>query len=246
MSDIMITGGADACITPGILGAFCQIGATCTSFNSNPTKASRPFNKDRDGFVLSEGAWMFIFEELEHALRRGRTIYGEVAGYAATCDAYHMSRPLPSGQYSAEAMTQALEDAAIRAEEVDYINAYGNATRVNDSYETMVIHQVFGDHAKKLMVSSIKSMIGHSIGSCGAGGVAASLMALSEGIVPPTINYEVPDPECDLDYVPNQARIAQVKVAMCNTLAFGSKNAVLILKKYNPQTNPRTPSVLGH
>ncbi len=234
MADIMLTGGSDACVTPGILGAFCQIGATCTSFNATPAKASRPFNKDRDGFVLGEGAWMFIFEELTHALRRGRRIYGELAGYAATCDAYHMSRPLPSGQYSAQAMRQALNDAAISAAEVDYINAYGNATRVNDSYESMVIHQVFEEHANRLMVSSIKSMIGHSIGSCGAGAVAATLMAVSEGIVPPTINYEVTDPECDLDYVPNQARVAQVKVALCNTIAFGSKNSVLILKKYDP------------
>ena len=233
-ADMILTGGSDACVTPGILGAFCQIGAPCTSFNSTPTKASRPFNKDRDGFVLAEGAWMFIFEELTHALRRGRRIYGEVAGYAATCDAYHMSRPLPSGQYSAQAMRQALHDASIRATDVDYINAYGNATRVNDSYESMVIHQVFEEHAKRLMVSSIKSMIGHSIGSCGAGGVAATLMAISEGLVPPTINYEVTDPECNLDYVPNQARVAQVKVALCNTIAFGSKNSVLILKKYDP------------
>ena len=234
MADLLLTGGSDACVTSGILGAFCQIGATCTNFNNNPKKASRPFNQDRDGFVIGEGAWIFVLEELNHALRRGARIYGEIAGYGSTCDAYHMSRPLPSGRYSAEAMNLALLDAMVRPEEVDYINAYGNATRINDSYETSVIKQVFGQHAKKLMVSSIKSMIGHSIGSCGAGGVAATLMAISEGIVPPTINYEVPDPECDLDYVPNVARSADVKVALCNTLAFGAKNSVLILRHFEP------------
>lgn len=231
MTDILLTGGSDACITPGILGAFCQIGATCTNFNNDPKRASRPFNKDRNGFVIGEGAWMFVLEELNHALRRGAKIYGEVVGYGTTCDAYHMSRPLPSGQFSVEAIRLALLDAMVLPEEIDYVNAYGNGTRINDSYETMVFKLVFGQHAKRLMISSIKSMIGHSIGSCGAAGVAAILMVLSEGIIPPTINYEVPDPECDLDYVPNFARTAKVNVALCNTLAFGAKNSVLILRR---------------
>jgi len=231
-NDIILTGGADAPIAPLILGAFCQIGAVSSHFNETPKKASRPFNKDRDGFVISEGSWVFIFEELHHALDRGATIYAEVSGYGSTCDAYHMSRPLPSGKYSVQAIRLALMDAMIQPDEVDYFNAYGNATPINDSYETMVIKKAFGEHAYKLMVSSIKSMIGHSIGACGAGGVAASLMAISKGIVPPTINYEVQDPECDLDYVPNHARIAEVNVALCNTLAFGAKNAVLVVRKF--------------
>lgn len=230
--DIILTGGADAPISPGILGAFCQMGAVSTNFNHAPQKASRPFNKDRDGFVIGEGAWIFIFEELKHALRRGAKIYAEVVGYGSTCDAFHMSRPLPSGKYSVEAMNLALLDAMIHPEEVDYINAYGNATPINDSYETMVIKKVFSKHAYELMVSSTKSMIGHAIGACGAGGVAAALLAISEGIVHPTINYENPDPDCDLNYVANEARRYETKIALCNTLAFGSKNAVMILKKF--------------
>lgn len=230
-ANLAITGGADAAVSPGILGAFCQMGAVTTNFNNRPQKASRPFNKDRDGFVIGEGSWVFIFEELNHALRRNAKIYAEVIGYGSTCDAYHMSRPLPSGKYSIQAMESAIIDAMIQPKDVDYINAYGNATLINDSYETMVIKKVFGKHAYKLMVSSTKSMLGHSIGACGAGGVASALLAISEGIVPPTINYEVPDPDCDLDYVPNVARRCEVKIALCNTLAFGSKNAVMIVRK---------------
>jgi 3-oxoacyl-[acyl-carrier-protein] synthase II len=231
--DIALTGGADAAVSPGILGAFCQMGAVTTRFNHAPHRGCRPFNKDRDGFVIGEGGWLFIFEELNHALRRGATIYGEVGGYAATCDAYHMSKPLPTGTYTAKAINLALADAMALPSEVDYVNAYGNSTPINDSYETMVIKQVFGKHAHRLMISSTKSMIGHSIGACGAGGVAATLLAISGGIVHPTINYEVPDPACDLDYVPNVARRAEVKMAVCNTLAFGSKNAAMVLRKFD-------------
>jgi 3-oxoacyl-[acyl-carrier-protein] synthase II len=231
--DIALTGGADAAVSPGILGAFCQMGAVTTRFNHAPHRGCRPFNKDRDGFVIGEGSWLFIFEELNHALRRGATIYGEVAGYAATCDAYHMSKPLPAGTFTAKAINLALADAMALPSEVDYVNAYGNSTPINDSYETMVIKQVFGTHARRLMISSTKSMIGHSIGACGAGGVAATLLAVSGGIVHPTINYEVPDPACDLDYVPNVARRAQVRMAVCNTLAFGSKNAAMVLRKFD-------------
>jgi 3-oxoacyl-[acyl-carrier-protein] synthase II len=234
-TEILLAGGADAPITPAILGAFCQIGAVSMNFNDTPQKASRPFNKDRDGFVLGEGSWMFVLEELNHALRRDATIYGELIGYAAKCDAFHMSRPLPSGEYTAQAMKLALNDAMVEPHDIDYIAAYGNATPVNDSYETMVIKNVFGSSAPRLLVSSIKSMIGHPIGSCGAGQLAASLMAISTGIVPPTINYEVPDPECDLDYVPNSARVAEVRTALCNTLAFGSKNAALVVRRFDPQ-----------
>jgi 3-oxoacyl-[acyl-carrier-protein] synthase II len=231
-ADVALTGGADAAVSPGILGAFCQMGAVATRFNDTPQRACRPFNKDRDGFVIGEGGWIFIFEELNHALRRGATIYGEVSGYAATCDAYHMSKPLPAGTYTAKAINMALADAMALPSEVDYVNAYGNSTPINDSYETMVIKQVFGHHATRLMISSTKSMVGHSIGACGAGGVAATLLAIYRNIVHPTINYDLPDPACDLDYVPNVARAAEVKLAVCNTLAFGSKNAAMVLRKF--------------
>lgn len=228
---ILLSGGSDACVTPGILGAFCQMGATCMGFNDNPKKASRPFNADRSGFVISEGAWIFVVEEMEHAKRRGARIYGEIAGYGATCDAYHMSRPDPSGKYTANAMRLALADAHVAASEVEFITAYGNATEINDSYETMVIKKVFGKHAYNIPVSSIKSMIGHPIGASGAANAAAALLAFFENILPPTINYESPDPLCDLDYVPNVSRQARVSIALSNTLAFGAKNSVLILKR---------------
>ncbi len=230
--NVAITGGADAPVSPGILGAFCQMGAVATGFNKTPKKASRPFNKDRDGFVIGEGSWIFIFEELNHAIRRNAKIYAEIVGYGSTCDAHHMSRPLPSGKYSTQAIRLALLDAMIQPQDVDYINAYGNATQINDSYETMVIKTVFTEHAYKLLISSTKSMIGHSMGACGAGGVAAALLALSEGIVHPTINYELPDPDCDLNYVPNKAVRGEIKIALCNTLAFGSKNSAMVLKKF--------------
>ncbi len=229
---MLLTGGSDACVTPGILGAFCQMGATCMGFNDNPTKASRPFNRDRSGFVIAEGAWVFVAEELSHALRRNAKIYGEIAGYGATCDAYHMSRPDPSGKHTANAMRLALVDAHMSASEMEFIAAYGNATAINDSYETMVIKKVFGEYAYKIPVSSVKSMLGHPIGSSGAQNVAAALMTFNEDILPPTINYENPDPMCDLDYVPNYSREQKVSTAMSNTLAFGAKNSVLILKKY--------------
>jgi 3-oxoacyl-[acyl-carrier-protein] synthase II len=196
-------------------------------------RASRPFNKDRDGFVLGEGAWIFVFEELEHALQRKAKIYGEVAGYGATCDAWHMAKPHPSGEFTARAISSALENACVAPEEVGLFEAYGNSTPVNDSYETGVIKKVFGKHAYNLVVPSIKSMIGHPLGASGAQQVAAVAMVFQEGIVHPTINYEVPDPECDLNYVPNQSSKRKVDVAVCSSIAFGAKNSAVVLSKFN-------------
>jgi len=231
MADLIITGGADACVDPGILGAFCQMGAVSTRADDFK-KASRPFNKDRDGFVIAEGSWIFLLEEMEHALARNATIYGEIVGYGATCDAWHMSKPHPSGDYTAAAIRAALADAGLNTTDIDIFEAYGNATPINDSYETAVIKKVFGEHAYKLVVPSVKSMLGHPIGAAGAQQVAAVLLALAEGFIHPTINYEVPDPDCDLDCVPNQGRDGEFNAAICNSLAFGSKNAAIIIKKF--------------
>lgn len=237
--DLVIAGGADACVTPGILGAFCQMGAVSTHFNNEPRRASRPFNRDRDGFVIAEGAWLFILEAVEHAIRRKAKIYAELAGYGATCDAYHMSNPHPSGRYTAEAIRLALIDAHLSPKDIQYFNAYGNSTPINDSYETKVIKIVFGKHAYRLAVSSTKSMLGHPIGAAGACGLAASVMAISDGWIPPTINQENPDPACDLDYVPNLARPGNIYAAVCNTLAFGSKNSALVVKRFELRKKSR-------
>lgn len=228
-SDVLITGGADACVTSGILAAFCQMGAVSTM---NEKKASRPFNKDRDGFVIAEGSWIFVLEALDHAVRRKAHIYGELIGYGATCDAWHMAKPHPSGDYTAEAIKIALEDAGIDPEQVDIFEAYGNATPINDSYETNVVKKVFGAHAKELVMPSVKSLLGHPIGAAGSQQVAAALLALNHGFVHPTINYEVPDPECDLDYVVNKGREGKFKIAVCNSLAFGAKNACIVVRNY--------------
>lgn len=209
------------------------MGATSTRFNDTPLTASRPFNKDRDGFVIGEGSWIFVVEELGYALRRGAKIYGEIAGYGATCDAYHMSKPDPTGRFTAVAIQTALRDAHITIDEVEHINAYGNATVINDSYETMVFKRVFGHRAYKIPINSVKSMIGHPIGACGAAGVTSVLLAMAEDVIHPTINYEIPDPECDLDYVPNVSRRQRVGVALVNTLAFGAKNSALVIQKCN-------------
>lgn len=231
MTDILLSGGSDACVTPAILGAFCRIGAASTQYNDTPKKASRPFDKGRDGFVISEGAWVFILEELGHAEKRGAKIYGEVAGYGATCDAYHMTRPLPSGEETARAIEIALKDAEVEKAQVDYINAHGTSTPVNDGYETMVLKKVFGELAYKIPISSTKSMIGHGVGAAGAAGIAAALLTMENSFIHPTINQETPDPECDLDYVPNVGREKKVDVALCDGLAFGAKNSAVVLKK---------------
>lgn len=229
LSDRIIAGGADACVTSAIVAAFCQMGAISTR---NDQKASRPFNKDRDGFVIAEGGWMFVLEELEHALNRKSKIYGELVGYGATCDAWHMSKPHPSGEYTSRAIQMALTDAEINPAEVDVFEAYGNATPVNDSYETAIVKKVFGNHAYKMVVPSVKSMLGHPIGAAGGQQLAAALLALNEDYIHPTINYEIPDPDCDLDCVPNQGRQGKFRIAVCNSLAFGGKNAAIVVKKF--------------
>ncbi len=229
-ADAMITGGAEAPITRMSMAGFCS--NTALSTNPDPSSASRPFDANRDGFVMGEGAGIVVIEELEHALQRGATIYAEIVGYGSTGDAYHITSPAPAGEGGARAMMMALEDGGVNPEEVDYINAHGTSTPYNDKYETMAVKEVFKDHAYKLAVSSTKSMTGHLLGA--AGGVEAifSVLALKEGILPPTINLETPDPECDLDYVANEARHKQISYAMSNSLGFGGHNATLVFKKY--------------
>lgn len=231
LSDIAICGGADACVTPGILATFCQMKVTSTHYNDSPKIASRPFDRDRDGFVIGEGAWIFVLEEFEKAKSRNANIYAEICGYEATCDAYHQTSPHPQGIYSTRAIRCAIKDAGLKPEEINFILAYGNSTPVNDPHETMIIKKVFGQNAYKIPVSSIKSMIGHPIGASGAAQVAASALAIKEGFIPPTINHNNPDQKCDLDYVPNKSRLTKIKTALCNTLSFGGKNAAIVLKE---------------
>jgi 3-oxoacyl-[acyl-carrier-protein] synthase II len=231
ITDVMITGGAEAVITPLALGGFCSMRALSTR-NDAPEKASRPFDMDRDGFIMGEGSGILILEDLETALERGAKIYAEVVGYGLTADAYHVSAPDPEGEGAAQCMRMALEFAGLRPDDIDYINAHGTSTKLNDSSENKAIKAVFGDHAYKLAISSTKSVTGHLLG--GAGGIEAIFTALTlkTGIIPPTMNYETPDPECDLDYVPNVPRKAQVKLAMSNSYGFGGTNASLIFKAY--------------
>ncbi|OEG00360.1 beta-ketoacyl-[acyl-carrier-protein] synthase II [Vulcanibacillus modesticaldus] len=230
-ADVMIAGGAEATIAPLAVAGFSSMKALSTR-NDEPKKASRPFDKDRNGFVMGEGAGVLILESLDHALNRGAKIYAEVIGYGATGDAYHFTAPAPEGQGAARAMKLALKRANIKPEEVDYINAHGTSTELNDKYETMAIKSVFTDHAYKLAVSSTKSVTGHLLGAAGAIEGIAIAMAITHGIIPPTINYENPDPECDLDYVPNESRKQEIKVALSNSLGFGGHNATIVMKKY--------------
>jgi 3-oxoacyl-[acyl-carrier-protein] synthase II len=230
-ADAIITGGVESTITPLAVSGFNAMKALSTR-NQEPEKASRPFDKDRDGFVMGEGCGIILLEELEHALNRGAKIYAEIIGYGLTGDAYHITAPAPDGEGAARCMAMALKDAGIHPEEVDYINAHGTSTDYNDLYETIAIKTVFKEHAKRVPVSSTKSMTGHLLG--GAGGVESifTILTLYYGVIPPTINYETPDPECDLDYVPNVARKANVRVALSNSFGFGGTNAVLIFKKF--------------
>lgn len=229
-ADVIVAGGAEASITEMTIAGFSNM--TALSTNPDPKKASRPFDKNRDGFVIAEGAGVIILEELEHALNRGAQIYGEMIGYGSTGDAYHITSPAPNGEGAARAMMLALEDAGIPAEQVDYINAHGTSTPLNDLYETKAIKEVFKEHAFELSVSSTKSMTGHMLGA--AGGVEAifSLLTIKDGILPPTINYETPDEELDLDYVPNIAKKKEVHVVLSNSLGFGGHNASLAFKKF--------------
>jgi 3-oxoacyl-[acyl-carrier-protein] synthase II len=230
-ADVMVTGGTESCITTLGVGGFCALKALSTR-NDAPEKASRPFDRERDGFVMAEGAGIVILESLEHAKKRSAHIYAEIVGYGMTADAYHMTAPDPDGEGAMRAMLLALKDAGINPQEVDYINAHGTSTALNDKIETLAIKRAFGSYAKKLMVSSTKSMTGHLLGAAGGVEFVACCLAIKEGLVPPTINYEYPDPDCDLDYVPNTARRAKVEVAISNSLGFGGHNATLALRKF--------------
>ena len=227
-ADVVLTGGAEAAVTPLGLGGFYALKALSTR-NDEPQKASRPFDRDRDGFVLGEGAGVLVFEELEHARRRGAKIYAEVLGFGMSDDGYHITAPLEDGAAAATAMTLALKDGNLNPEEIDYINAHGTSTRLNDAAETRAIKSVFGDHAYKLAVSSTKSMIGHLLGAAAAVELIATILCINNNFIHPTINLENPDPECDLDYVPNTARETRIKAAISNSFGFGGHNACIVV-----------------
>jgi len=228
----MIAGGADAPISHGILLAFEKMKVISTKRWDDPSKSSRPFNLDRDGFVLGEGAWMFVVEDLDHAQARGARILAELAGYASTCDAYHRVQIAPDVVEPVRAIELALADANLAKDEIGYVNLHGTSTQLNDKLETMALKKCFGPRAHDIPMSSTKSMIGHPQGACGAAGVAATILSLRSGTIHPTINLDNPDPECDLDYVPNQSRQKPFDAALCNCIAFGSKNSALILKRF--------------
>jgi len=230
-ADIMVTGGSEAATTPMGFGGFCALKALSTR-NDAPEKASRPFDRERDGFIMGEGAAVIVLEELEHAKKRGARIYCELIGYGMSGDAYHMTAPEPSGDGAIRCMIASLEDGKINVEDVDYINAHGTSTPLNDKMETSAIRQVFGDHADKLSVSSTKGVTGHLLGATGGAELIACAKEIETGTIPPTINYEFPDPECDLDYVPNEARKKEVNVAISNSLGFGGHNVTLAVKKF--------------
>jgi len=230
--DAVIAGGSEATITPMGLGGFCAMKAL-SSRNDDPERASRPFDKDRDGFVMGEGAAILILEELEFARGRGAKIYAELCGYGASGDAHHVTAPAPGGEGAVRCMRAALEDARIRPEEVEHINAHGTSTHYNDQCETMAIKTVFGEHARNLAVSSTKSMTGHLLGAAGAVEGAFSVLALRDGVIPPTINYTTPDPECDLDYVPNEARRKAIRYALSNSFGFGGTNSCLLFGRFD-------------
>jgi len=229
-ADVMVSGGSEAAVLPLAIGAFSTMHAMSRR-NDDPAGASRPFDKDRDGFVLSEGSAVVVLEEREHAQKRGAHIYGELIGYGATADAYHITSPSPEGEGNARAMRMALAEAGIGPADIDYINAHGTSTQPNDREETAAIKQVFGEHAHKLLVSSTKSMSGHLLGAAGSFEAIACLLALRDGCIPPTINYTTPDPALDLDYVPNEARAKPIKTALSNSMGFGGHNASLIFTR---------------
>ncbi len=231
-AEAMITGGTEANITPLTIGGFNSMKALSTR-NDEPEKACRPFEKNRDGFVVAEGAGIIILEELQFALRRNAKIYGELVGYGYTGDAYHITAPSPDGDGAVRSMRMAIKDAGLKSEDVDYINAHGTSTQLNDLTETIAIKTVFGDHAKEIPISATKSMTGHLLGAAGSTEAIFTILALRDGIMPPTINYDEPDPQCDLDYVPNVARRQPLNIAMSNAFGFGGTNATLIFKKFS-------------
>jgi 3-oxoacyl-[acyl-carrier-protein] synthase II len=230
-ADVMIAGGTEAAVCPMALGGFANMKAI-SSRNDDPARASRPFDADRDGFVLGEGAGIVVLEELEHAVARGANIVAELAGFGATSDAFHITAPAPEGEGSARAMREALRDAELAPDDIDYINAHGTSTELNDKYETAAIKAVFGSRAGEIAVSSSKSMTGHLLGAAGGIEFIFTALTLKSSVIPPTINYETPDPECDLDYVPNQAREAKTSAALSNSFGFGGHNAVLAVRGF--------------
>jgi len=228
---MFLAGGADSPITPGIIKGYTLLRALTQSWNHAPERASRPFSADRDGFVLSEGSWMFVLEDYEHARARGARIYAEIAGYGATCEAFHRVRMSDSPEEPARAIALALQEARISPSDIQYVNLHGTSTEMNDRVETRALKLALGERAPKVPMSGLKSQIGHAQGACGSAGIAATLIAMEHGQVPPTINLDQPDPECDLDYVPDIGRKAQIEHAICNCVGFGSKNSALILRK---------------
>jgi 3-oxoacyl-[acyl-carrier-protein] synthase II len=229
--EVMITGGVDAPLAPGILAGFNLMTVLTNEWNDEPHRASRPFARDRSGIVLGEGAWIYVLEEYQRARMRGARIYAEVTGYGSTCDAYHRVRLEESGDEPARAMTLAMQDAGRSVEEIDYVNLHGTSTVLNDRIETHALKLAFGERARRIPMSATKSQLGHPQGASGAAGLAAALCAMHTNVIPPTINLDEPDPDCDLDYVPNHAREGQVRIALCNCIGFGSKNSALIIEK---------------
>jgi 3-oxoacyl-[acyl-carrier-protein] synthase II len=227
--DALLSGGTDGCVLPGMIFGFSRMRAVSTGYNHRPAHASRPFDRGRDGFVLGEGAWMFVLEREDRAVARGATCYARIESYAATCDAYHRVQMDPDGREIVRCIETALEKAHRRREEIGYINYHGTSTQLNDAVESRCVRRVFGCHADRIPGSSTKSMIGHPQGASGAAGVAATALALTRGVLPPTINLDDPDPACDMDFIPNEARHADIDAALCNCLGFGSKNSALIL-----------------
>ena len=229
--DMVLSGGADAPIALGIVKGFILMKILTDSWNHAPEKASRPFSVDRDGFVLAEGAWMFVLEEYEHAKARGAQILGEICGYGSTCEAFHRVRLKECGEEPARAIALAMQEASVAPHDVQYVNLHGTSTKLNDRIETQALKLALGEQAARVPMSALKSQIGHPQGACGAAGVAATIVAMRRGQIPPTINLEQPDPECDLDYVPEAGRVAKIEHAVCNCIAFGSKNSALVLRK---------------
>jgi 3-oxoacyl-[acyl-carrier-protein] synthase II len=231
MEDVVVTGGSDACLTPYVFGGFDVLRAMSTR-NDDPQRACRPFDRERDGFVMAEGAGVLVFEELEHARRRGARIYGEVAGFGMTADAFHITEPDPDGKALGKAVRNALETAGVHPDEVDYINPHGTATPLNDKVETKMIKDVFGKKAYQIPISSTKSVTGHMMGAAGGAEAIAVVLTIEKGTIHPTLNYEFPDPECDLDYVPNAARKKEVRVGLSISAGFGGVNSAILIKKF--------------
>jgi 3-oxoacyl-[acyl-carrier-protein] synthase II len=232
MQRMFLVGGVDSTITPGIIKGYTLLRALTTSWNDAPERASRPFSADRDGFVLAEGSWMFVVEDYEHARARGARIYAEIAGYASTCEAFHRVRLSESAEEPARAVTEAMAEARVSPADIQYVNLHGTSTELNDRVETRALKLALGERARQIPMSALKSLIGHAQGATGAAGLAATLVAMEHGQIPPTINLEVPDPECDLDYVPDIGRRAQIEHAICNCVGFGSKNSALVLRRF--------------